>query len=350
MSTTTTITGEALVRDWRELREKEGVRIRDGAERLGVSEGALVAAHLRLEGGAVTVLKPEWTELFEAFKGIGRVMALTRNHAVVHERKGLFREVNFFGDHAMGQVVGPDLDMRMFPKSWGAVFVVHDDEASGLRESIQIFDLYGEAVLKVYPQPEADQAAWGAIEERFRSGEAVSFEGEVPAAEADLPDSEIDVEGLCAAWAALQDTHEFHGMIRKFKVGRTQAHRLVGPEFAESISPTCSEALLLEASSQGFPIMVFVGNRGNIQIHTGEVRNIKRMGDWVNVLDPEFNLHLNESGVASAWRVRKPTKDGVVTSIELFDANGENVALFFGKRKPGQAEDAKWRLLAESLK
>jgi len=350
MSTTTTTTGEALVRDWRELKANEKIRIRDGAERLGVSEGALLAAHLGMSGSPVTVLKPDWTEMFEAFRGIGRVMALTRNPAVVHERKGLFREVNFFGNHAMGQVVGPDLDMRMFPKTWGAVFQVHDDEASGLRESIQIFDRYGEAVLKVYPQRETDADAWSGIEPRFRAGDEVCFEGAAPAPEEDLPDSEIDAEGLRAAWAGLQDTHEFHGMIRKFKVGRTQAHRLVGTEFAEEISSACSEALLLEASAQRMEIMVFVGNRGNIQIHTGEVRTIKRMGDWINVLDPDFNLHLEESKVASAWRVRKPTKDGIVTSIELFDAQGENLALFFGKRKPGQEEQPGWRLLAEGLK
>jgi putative hemin transport protein len=72
--------------------------------------------------------------------------------------------------------------------------------------------------------------------------------------------------------------------------------------------------------------------------------------EWINVLDDEFNLHLREPGVAGAWLVRKPTKDGVVTSIELYDAAGENIALMFGKRKPGQPEDENWRNLAESLK
>ncbi|MGH8046767.1 MAG: ChuX/HutX family heme-like substrate-binding protein, partial [Chthoniobacterales bacterium] len=67
-------------------------------------------------------------------------------------------------------------------------------------------------------------------------------------------------------------------------------------------------------------------------------------------LDDEFNLHLREPGVAAAWLVRKPTKDGVVTSIELYDTAGENIALLFGKRKPGQPEDENWRNLAESLK
>ena len=66
--------------------------------------------------------------------------------------------------------------------------------------------------------------------------------------------------------------------------------------------------------------MVFVGNRPAIQIHTGLVSRLRPTPGWFNVLDPDFNLHLREAGIASAWRIVKPTEDGAVTSIELLDA------------------------------
>ena len=91
--------------------------------------------------------------------------------------------------------------------------------------------------------------------------------------------------------------------------------------------------------------MVFVGNRAAIQIHTGPVHRLRATPGWFNVLDPEFNLHLREAGVAAAWRIVKPTEDGAVTSIELLDAAGEVIALLFGARKPGQAEREAWRAL-----
>ncbi|MNY03696.1 Hemin transport protein HemS [compost metagenome] len=50
-----------------------------------------------------------------------------------------------------------------------------------------------------------------------------------------------------------------------------------------------------------------------------------------------------------AWVARKPTRDGIVTSLELFDTEGEMVALFFGKRKPGNPELEAWREVAASL-
>jgi putative hemin transport protein len=95
--------------------------------------------------------------------------------------------------------------------------------------------------------------------------------------------------------------------------------------------------------------MCFVGSRGCIQIFTGKVKNIKAMGPWINVLDPDFNLHLRESGVIEAWLVRKPTTDGDVTAVELFDAEGNQVAQMFGTRKPGQPENRQWRALAHGL-
>jgi putative hemin transport protein len=47
---------------------------------------------------------------------------------------------------------------------------------------------------------------------------------------------------------------------------------------------------------------------------------------------------VREDLVASAWVVRKPTVDGIVTSLEVFDADGCEIALFFGERKPGTPE------------
>ena len=76
---------------------------------------------------------------------------------------------------------------------------------------------------------------------------------------------------------------------------------------------------------------------------------VNRLGDWLNVLDPDFNLHLQTRGVVELWRVRKPSIDGVITSLEAFDAEGELVVQLFGARKPGMAERADWRELAESL-
>jgi putative hemin transport protein len=95
--------------------------------------------------------------------------------------------------------------------------------------------------------------------------------------------------------------------------------------------------------------MIFAGNRGNIQIHQGKVKHIKQLGDWLNVMDPDFNMHLNEQVIEKAFVVHKNTAEGLVSALELFDLKGEMVAQFFGLRKPGIPQNPAWKNLLESL-
>ena len=95
--------------------------------------------------------------------------------------------------------------------------------------------------------------------------------------------------------------------------------------------------------------MVFVGNKGCIQIHTGIIESIKDMGPWINILDPKFNLHLREDHIAESWLVRKPTKDGVITTLELFDKENTSFALLCGEREMGNPENPVWAHLLENL-
>lgn len=338
-----------LAARWRVYRaEHPKVRIRDAARSLGVSEGELVATGV---GSTATRLEAKnWGDIILALPALGPVMALTRNDSAVHERHGAYGEVSVNG--AMGLVLGEDIDLRLFLNRWRFGFAVRETTDHGERRSLQFFDGAGQAVHKVYATEKTNRAAFDGLVRDFTASQqdkTLPVETAAPAA-IDRPDGEIDVEGLREAWRKLEDTHDFFGLLRKFKVGRTQALRLAGAEFAEPLMPAAARATLELAAQREVPIMVFVGNPGCIQIHTGKVSKLKAVGPWFNVLDPEFNLHLREDKVDGAWIVHKPTRDGAVTSVELFDAAGETIALLFGKRKPGQPEKPEWRELVASLR
>jgi putative hemin transport protein len=205
-------------------------------------------------------------------------------------------------------------------------------------------------VHKIFLKPESDVGAYGALVDDFIAAAPRPLEiAAPPARKAPRPDGEISVTALREAWLALKDTHDFVPLLMKQKVQRLQALRLAGRDLAAEVAPASLRRTLEWAAATGADIMVFVGNRGCIQIHTGPVKTLRAMGPWFNVLDPGFNLHLREDRIVSAWVVRKPTSDGVVTSLELFDAEDELIATLFGKRKPGQAERADWRGFAEAM-
>ncbi len=329
-------------------------RHRDIAQAQGVGEGRLIAAFATDAQGEGPIharpLKPEWPQIIAALPTVGTVMALTRNESCVHEKTGRYEEVS--GDGPVGLVLGPDIDLRVFYRPWAHGFAVDEATARGPQRSLQFFDAAGMALHKIFVKPGTDLAAWDALIARFAApagAPGAPFVAALPPPKADRPDAEIDQPGLHAAWASLRDTHDFFGMLRRFEVGRVQALRLAEPRFARPVDLGSARELLQAVVSSGTSIMVFVGNPGMIQIHSGAVKRFEVLGPWLNILDPGFNLHLREDHIAQAWVVRKPTVDGLVTSLELFDAQGETIAMFFGERKPGKPELAAWRKTVEQL-
>jgi putative hemin transport protein len=341
------LAGVALRSAWNDLKaRRKGVRARDSADELGVSEAELIAS---LIGAGATRLKTDGAKIIMDLPALGQVMALTRNEACVHEKIGPYTDVSINPGH--GLVLGDKIDLRIFPAHWRNTFALVEDTDSGPRRSLQVFDAAGTAVHKIYQKPATDIAAFDALIGRWRADDQNPTMSVLPplSKRGDRPDSEIDVESLRAHWAALQDTHDFFGLLRDHDVGRRQAMRLAGRDFTRQVQTTSLASLLEAARDAELPIMVFVGNQGCIQIHTGPVMNLKRMGPWFNVLDPDFNLHLREDQIDSAWVVRKPTRDGDVTSLELFDKDGFCFAQLFGARKPGKPELQAWRDLLAAL-
>lgn len=316
--------------------------LRDTAAAIGVSEAEAFVAD---GGDAVIELRPDsWKDVVHMLPALGRVKTMTRNDAAVIERQGQFEAIEFRG-HA-GQVVGSEIELRIFPSAWHVGYAFAEDRGEqGVRRSLQFFDKQGVSIHKIYLGDDANVAAYDAIIARFGGGPARMPVLQPGKTTEERADSDVDVEGMRAAWDALHHSHEFFDMLRQFNVTRTQALRLAGPSRAYPVAVESTARLLEAASSSEMPIMIFVGNRGMIQIHIGPVHRIARANDWLNVLDPGFNLHLREPLVASAWVVKKASDTGTVTSLELFDAAGDVVALFFSKRPDNASESEAWRAL-----
>ncbi|MGF6211875.1 hemin-degrading factor [Comamonas sp. 4034] len=367
----------AQVREAYAVQRAKGLRAKDAAEAAGSSEGEAIAAHavqlLAADARETSTLQVQplqapqggWIEVLKALEPCGPVMALTRNASTVHEKTGIYTQLSASGEPGMqvGLAVGEDIDLRLFFAGWHAAYAVQEASAHGgstVLRSLQFYNRAGRAVHKVFAREATDLAAWGALVARFACAADVDvaalpgFDAPTPRKPVSVPpDSSVDVPALQAAWAAMQDTHEFFSVIKNAGAERQQSFRLVQERFAWPLAKDSVTQLLNEASFAGTPIMVFVSSGGCIQIHSGPVQRVEPMttptAEWINVLDTGFNLHMRTDMIANVWLVEKPTSDGTVTSVEVFDAYGDLMAMFFGARKPGKPELAPWRALATSL-
>ncbi|GAA4309001.1 hemin-degrading factor [Compostibacter hankyongensis] len=343
-----TLTNPSLKDSWLAVRkENPRIRIRDAARQLGVSEAAILASFSG--GNDVIRLAGDFRELWKRMPGLGYIMSLTRNESCVHERKGIFENVHAGSGH-VGFVAGKDIDLRMFFRHWAFGFALRDNTAAGFKNSLQFFDQQGTAVIKIFLQEESDRDAFEKLTHDFTAADqSPLLETAPPAPSQAYADELVNEAAFREDWSRLKDTHDFFPMLKKHNISRLHALRIAG-EFTRKIDAGSVKKLLYDASASGMEIMVFVGNPGNIQIHTGPVKNIVEIPGWINVMDPEFNLHLRTGDIAECWSVRKPTADSAVHSVEVFDAAGSLIVQFFGKRKPGIPELPEWAAYVNSLR
>lgn len=333
--------------DIRALRaEHSALRDRDFAQILDISEAELVAAFIS-EG--TTRLSGEIPDMLAALPSLGEVMALTRNESAVHEKIGVYEKAHNSA-HAF-IFLGEQIDLRIFPKLWAHCFAVEKTTKEGeQRRSLQFFNASGEAVHKVHMRPASNLEAYNEFVARFTSPDQAEGVAVTKAPEKSAPQAtDCRPEDLREAWSKMTDTHQFFGMLKKLKLSRLQAMHMIDSEYAWRLDFSSVVQMFADAAEIELPIMVFVGNEGCIQIHSGPITGTKKMGPWLNIMDPTFHLHLRQDHIHELWAVRKPTADGHVSSIEAYDADGELIIQFFGKRQEGNDERPQWREIVESL-
>ena len=349
-----TLSIQEIQRQFKSQRFNNKVRHRDLAHSLGISEAELLAAHLGPDHAKTDTnfrairLKPDWSSIIAKAHSLGEVMALTRNESCVHEKVGHY-------GHPTGQnnelLLGKEIDLRIFFKEWAHGFAVIENFYLDCRRSFQFFDEFGNALHKIIIRENSDLFAFENIIEQYRStDQEAKIDIKVPSIkQAPLIDVDIDLLGFQRDWLGMADTHQFFDLIKKYKLSRIQALRFAPEGYAQRVPVHFTRELLRKVAIRHIPIMVFVANCGIIQIHTGPISKVVMMDPWLNILDQNFNLHLREDDVYDSWVVRKPTDDGIVTSLELFDSKGEAIVMFFGERKPGSPELETWRGVVEDF-
>lgn len=327
------------------LAENPKMRARDLADKLGIPEAQLVAAHL---GHGAMRIDAHPDRLIPAAEKLGEVMALTRTDACVHEKIGQYGSYHS-GDHA-AMTLTQDIDLRIFPAHWVQAFAVETGTGDAVRRSLQVFDAAGDAVHKIHLRATSDHAAWPQVvadltlpDQSFAQSYAARTPVEAPKSRADKADV------LRAEWAKLTDTHQFLRLCSKLKMNRLGAYRIAGAPFVRELAPFAADAMLHAVQGSGIEVMLFVGNRGCIQIHTGPLQSLRPMGPWQNVMDPRFNLHLRLDRVAEVWAVEKPTQRGPAISVEAFDAEGGLIFQVFGVGKEGRDSRAAWAGIVDNL-
>jgi len=330
----------------RALREEHPkLRDRDFADKFDISEAELAASFC---GQGTTRIESHPDKVIEAVQSFGEVMALTRNLSCVNEKIGTYDNYRS-GAHA-AMVLTPEIDLRIFPAHWRNAFMIEKETDHGLRRSLHVFDAAGDAIHKIHMRDTSDEAGWN----KAKTALALEDQGQTlitePRKPAEAPKSDLAKKDILEKeWRRMTDTHQFMRLTSKLKMNRLGAYRIVGPEFVRPLETGAVDQMLQQIQAKGIEVMIFVGNRGCIQIHSGPVETLRAMGPWQNVMDPRFNLHLRLDHIAEVWAVEKPTQRGPAVSVEAFDAQGSVILQVFGIGAEGRDSRPAWKEIVASL-
>ncbi len=304
---------------------QRGLRAREAAHAIGLSEGAAMAAHVGLHDQPLRAvpLQRNWLALLQALQACGPLMALTRNASTVHEKTGLYENLSIEGQ--VVRVCGPDRELQLFLEHWHAGFVVTqapDGTHGPMQASLQFYDRSGTAVHKIYPRSATSLVAWAQVLNTWIDPQQV-------------PD-------FVSTWRPAMAPPE----------RRTVS--LACAPVSQPLACSAVRTLLMGAALDALPLRIAVTSPGCRQIHTGPVQRVEPMEMrgmvWLNVLDPGFNLHLREDLVTSVWLVEQPGDHGSATSLNAFDADDGLMATFSAVHALGEHEPAAWRALMAAVR
>ena len=250
-------------------------------------------------------------------------------------------------------VLGEQIDLRIFPSSWAFGFAVEKTNDDGtVRRSLQFFDAQGDAVHKVHSAPGHQSGRLGHAGGKPALGRPVRrYRRSSPSPRRPRLGEPASIEHCATAGAAMTDTHQFFGMLKALNLPRLTGARNGGRGLCLAARSRRRRAPLRRMPPRR-PGPADHGLRRQSRLHPDPFRpghQHQDHGPWLNVLDDTFHLHLRLDHIAAVWAVRKPTSDGHVTSVEVYDENGELIIQFFGKRQEGTDERADWRNLVETL-
>ncbi|AWY20769.1 hemin-degrading factor [Moraxella bovis] len=323
----------------------------EGAKLLGVSEFELL-----LSSPNSVYLGSDCRPMLLRLHELGQVENIVRNEFAVHEKTGQFLGLEL--GQTMGMALNQGgLDLRVFLNHFKFMLaiVATDDKPS---YQIAFFDEFGQAVDKVFLNPITDEkiTLWQTLTADFaKTVQKTSIEVLYPEIQGNWQVKHLDENQKADFhhdWLAMTDIHQFYKILSTYQLDRQSSYVNAPSNYTKRLNPKVLESLLSRASEQALPLMIFVGNTGMVQIYAGTIKNIKKIGHWLNIMDKkysQFTLHLNDKMIESVWWIRRPHSDGYTIALEGFDKHGNSIITIFGERTEGQKQDPNWQVFAEAL-
>ena len=130
---------------------------------------------------------------------------------------------------------------------------------------------------------------------------------------------------------------------------RSIIYQALGEEYATPLPYNTIELMLGVLAERELMTMIFVHNNDAAQSYSGPIKRLLRTGSWLNVLEPDFNLHLNTEQIGQVWLIVKPSENGWIHTLNVLDHNHNEVMIMTDNRHRGEEESFEWLTTIKSV-
>ena len=210
--------------------------------------------------------------------------------------------------------------MSIDPRAWGSGWLRIGSERT--RSVLAIFDRRGQLMLEVLldrPDLEALASVLPSLEHRHQRPIKPDTRGRE--SEATIR-PEVDRDVLEREWARETEYRTIRDLEAGFRLNRCDLFEFLSPRWASTIGTSSVAEMTRTIASMELSCRVEYFESGmEVSMHTDDLRASGRGGPLV-AADPGHPWMIDPNSADTAFVVRKPTRDGLVTALELFGAAG----------------------------
>lgn len=245
------------------------------------------------------------------------------------------------------------LQLHMDAFYWGCAVEDQPPEAT-IQQSLQFFNKAGERFLKVKATQATSQSGWQSLLERFARSEqpgqplfAVEPEQKNVSAPANLA-------AFSQEWRLMEAPGQVAQLLKRYQADYLSCLQHLDQKFAREVSLNALFDLLKvvnqlpEADCKPVLEMSFL-TAGCLQRVSGVLQPPRLQHKALCIAYAEGCLHLDPQLLEEAWVVRKPQGDGWVTTLEIFDHQGQLLLQLQEKKPSAQPENLLLRQIFQTL-
>ncbi|MAM99226.1 MAG: hypothetical protein CMF91_05005 [Candidatus Marinimicrobia bacterium] len=254
---------QSIKTKWEKLQaEDKKIRIRDAAKKLETSEASLLSTEIN--DGVYFLNISDYNTFLTEVLSLDKIMLLIRSDSVVHEKTISSKDIQL-RDNKVFNNKSNELILEFNPTLFKYIFSQNKLHAKRSLRSFQIFDIYGDAILKIYLKGK-NEIEFDNIVERYKS--EYNYELQEPINHKNLEPKSIIELNSSVKECECYDYDLNENILRKVLIG---------------------------SSKEQIPIQIHAIGKGTIQYHKDLIKKIVDFGPWINIIDKTFNLHAMEN-------------------------------------------------------